>query len=68
MAQKDLINLTFFLTVYLFLRERQSEREHEWWGGVGGRERVGDRGSEAGSTLRADPDAGLELTHCEITT
>ena len=35
----------------------------------GGAERGGDTDSEAGSRLRAvsaEPDAGLELTNCEI--
>ena len=37
----------------------------------GGAEREGDTESEAGSRLRAvstEPDAGLELTNCEIRT
>ena len=37
----------------------------------GGAEREGDTESEAGSRLRAisaEPDAGLELTDCEIMT
>ena len=37
----------------------------------GGAERKGDTESEAGSRLRAvstEPDAGLELTNCEIVT
>ena len=37
----------------------------------GGAEREGDTESEAGSRLRAvstEPDAGLELTECEIMT
>ena len=37
--------------------------------GRGGAEREGDTESEAGSRLRAvstEPDAGLELTECEI--
>ena len=37
----------------------------------GGAERQGDTESEAGSGLRAvstEPDAGLELTDCEIVT
>ena len=37
--------------------------------GAGQREREGDTESEAGSRLRAvstEPDAGLELTDCEI--
>ena len=36
-----------------------------------GEEREGDTESQAGSRLRAvstEPDAGLELRHCEITT
>ena len=49
-----------------FLRETQSTS-----GGGGGTEREGDTGSEAGSSLPAvstEPDAGLELTSCEIMT
>ena len=45
-------------------RERQSMSR-------GGAEREGDTESEAGSRLRAvstEPDAGLELTDCEIMT
>ena len=56
----------FFFNVYLFLgqRERQSMNG-------GGAEREGDTESQAGSRLRAispEPDAGLELTDCEIVT
>ena len=54
----------YFLKVYLFLRERK----HTWGKG---REREGDTESEAGSRLlavSAKPDAGLELTNCEIMT
>ena len=55
----------FFLTfIYFGDRERQSMN----WGGA---EREGDTESEAGSRLRAirpEPDAGLELTVCEIVT
>ena len=50
--------------VYLFLNERKRE---QWRG----REREGDTESEAGSRLGAvstEPDAGLELTNCEIMT
>ena len=48
----------------LFVLERQSMSG-------GGAEREGDTESEAGSKLRAvstEPDAGLELTDCEIMT
>ena len=46
----------------------ETEREHEQ---RRGREREGDTESEAGSRLWAistEPDAGLELTDCEIMT
>ena len=49
---------------YLFLKER--ETEHEQW-----RSREEDIEFEAGSRLKAvstEPDAGLELTNCEIMT
>ena len=52
----------------LFIFEREREIKHEQ-GRV--RERDGDTESEAGSRLRAvstEPDAGLELTNCEIMT
>ena len=48
----------------MFIFERQSMRG-------GGAEREGDTESEAGSRLWAgstEPDAGLELTNCEILT
>ena len=56
----------FFFTFYLFLidRERQSTSG-------GGAEREGDTEFEEGSRLRdvsTEPDAGLELTNCEIMT
>ena len=54
----------FFFNVYLFLRLRQTVSG-------GGAEREGDTESEAGCRLRAVstvPDAGLELTNCEIMT
>ena len=50
--------------IYFWDRERQSMNE-------GGSEREGDTESEAGSRLWAvstEPDAGLELTDCEIMT
>ena len=50
------------------MRERQRETESMSGGGA---ESEGDRGSEAGSRLRAistEPDAGLELTNREIMT
>ena len=52
----------------MFIFERQRETEHEQGRG---REREGDRESEAGSRHRAvstKPNAGLELTSCEIMT
>ena len=53
--------------MFLFtLRQRQTEHEQGR-----GREREGDPELEAGSRLRAgstEPDAGLELTDCEIMT
>ena len=54
----------FFKCFYLFLRQRETEHEQ-------GRGRGGDTESEAGSRLQAvstEPDAGLELTECEIMT
>ena len=55
-----------FFNVYLFLREGKTECK------LGrGREREGNTESEAGSRLQAvctEPDAGLELTNCEIVT
>ena len=57
--------LIFFLMfIYFGDRERQSMNG-------GGAEREGDTESEAGSRLRAvstEPDAGLDLTDCEIMT
>ena len=56
---------SFFLSVYLLLRERDRAQVGE------GAEREGDTESEAGSRLRAistDPDARLKLTNCEIMT
>ena len=50
--------------IYFWDRERQSMNG-------GGAEREGDTESETGSRLRAispEPDAGLELTGCEIVT
>ena len=52
---------------YLFF-EREKERQSVSKGGAEGE---GDTESEAGSRLRAvstEPDAGLELTDCEIMT
>ena len=56
----------FFSNVFIYFwdRERQSMNG-------GGAEREGDTESETGSRLRAispEPDAGLELTDCEIVT
>ena len=62
-----LVVLFFCVFVYLFLREREGEREHS----RGGAEREGDRDSEAGSRLQAvstEPDEGLEPTNQEIMT
>ena len=50
----------------LFIFERQRDSMSR-----GGAEREGDAESEAGSRFRAvstEPDAGLELTNCEIMT
>ena len=50
--------------MFMLERERQSMSR-------GGAEREGDTESEAGSRLQAvstEPDAGLELTDCEIMT
>ena len=62
-----LLNIFFnFFNVYLFLRD--SERQSASRGGA---EREGDAESEAGSRLRTvstEPDAGLDLTNCEIMT
>ena len=52
--------------MFIFERERERERVSR-----GGAEREGDTESEAGSRLQAisaEPDAGLELTNCEIMT
>ena len=45
----------------LFIFERQSSNRE-------GAERDGDRRSEAGSALTAEPDMGLKSTNCEIMT
>ena len=56
----------FFLKVYLFiLRERERKGAHA---GRGGAEREGERESQAGSTLLAQPDVGLDPTNHEILT
>ena len=50
----------------MFILERETQRASQ-----GGAEREGDTESEAGSGLQAastEPDAGLKLTKCEITT
>ena len=63
-----LLFFLFFVNVYLFLRERETEHER---GRSRERDREGDTEFEAGSRLRAvstEPDAGLELTDCEIVT
>ena len=54
----------FFFNIYLFLRERQSVSR-------GGVEREADTESQAGSrpwAVSTEPDVGLELKDCEITT
>ena len=51
--------------IFLFLGQRETEHER------GGADREGDTESETGSRLCAvspEPDAGLELTDCEIVT
>ena len=48
--------LAFLFNVYLFILR----------GGGEGAEREGERGSQAGSTLSEDPNAGLEPTSREI--
>ena len=56
----------FFNTFILYLTDRDRV-----WAGEGQREREGDTECEAGSRLWAvstEPDAGLELTNCEIMT
>ena len=55
-----------FFNVYLCLRDRDRRSASGR-----GAEREGDTESEAGSRLRAvstEPEAGLELTNCEIMT
>ena len=62
--------------IYYFERERERETDRQTDRQTqsmsrGGAERRGDTESEAGSRLRAvstEPDAGLELTNCEIMT
>ena len=58
--------LFFFFNFHLFLRDRERQRMSR-----GGAEREGDTEFQAGSRLRAvstEPDAGLELSSCEIMT
>ena len=56
----------------MFIFERERERtERDKSASRGGTKREGDTESKAGSRLRAvstEPDAGLELTNCEIMT
>ena len=57
-----------FSVLFIFVRERERERQS-----ASGEEAEseGNMESEAGSRLRAasqEPDAGLELTNCEIMT
>ena len=57
-----------FFNVFLFLRDREHRREGEQGNG---RERGGDKESEADSRLRAvspEPAAGLKLMNREIMT
>ena len=50
---------------YLFIYfERERKREGAGWG----RERGRERKSQASSTLRENPNAGLEFMNCEIVT
>ena len=54
----------------MLIFEIERERQRQSVGGAGA-DREGDTESEAGSRLRAvstEPDAGLELTNCEIMT
>ena len=63
--QNNILFILFiFLNVYLFSRQRETEHEQ-------GRGRETETESEAGPRLRTistEPDAGLELTSCEIMT
>ena len=62
--QFSFIFFKFFKCLFIFERQRQSVIG-------GGAEGEGDTESEAGSRLRAvstEPDAELELTHCEVMT
>ena len=57
----------FLIFFHLFIFERQKETEHKW----GGAEREGNKEFQAVSRLRTvsrEPDTGLELMNCEITT
>ena len=61
-------NLFYFLKFISFERERERERDRKKaWGG-GGAERRRDRIPSRLHTISPEPDVGLELTHCEITT
>ena len=65
---REMIFFIYFYFKYLLMFIFERERECEWWR-WGERER--DTKSEAGSRLRAvstEPDAGFELTSCEIVT
>ena len=59
----------YFLFIFLtFIHFWETERDRAW---VGKGQREGDTESKAGPRLRAvstEPDAGLQLTNCEITT
>ena len=57
------INRSFLFLTFIHFSETEGERE--------GQREKGDTESEAGSRLQAvstEPDAGLELTDCEIMT
>ena len=51
-----------FKFIYLFLRERERDRESTCRGGTERRDRIPSRLC----TISTEPDAGLELTNCEI--
>ena len=54
--------------MFIFERERETDRQNTSREGV---EKEGDTESEAGSrlqTVSTEPDVGLKLTNCEITT
>ena len=66
MCKAEWLKKNFFFNVYFFIFARERERASEHYGG--GAEIGGQR---IWSLFRADstePDAGLELTNCEIVT